>query len=294
MDISTRIGLGGTALFTLAGVGAPIFTWWVSGPIMAVCALVAGWGFWPLFGGLKWRRQKIQTVDTLSADWPIRELFGHIRPDLPLTSSKTVGVATTNDLDDRWKPIGDEVIKQLSVGKLHATGRKEAHRPIRHLAPAPIPQSYWQSAKFSFYFLDQNGKHQEHVVNDEGVRYSDLEINRAEALAIWPLEPWPNFKKWDKKEKFELYEAACLWFNIEPRLPMPDHALSKYQKWREMAFGGGLPVDTDSVRHAVEIGANKESAITPHTRIRKEVLEGLAEHEGYQPMFLYPHQRGEQ
>jgi hypothetical protein len=65
-------------------------------------------------------------------DWPIRELFGHIRPDYPLTASKTVGVATSDDLDNRWKPIGDYVIKQLSLGKLHAAGRKEVYNPIRH------------------------------------------------------------------------------------------------------------------------------------------------------------------
>ena len=35
-------------MFTLAGLSSPIVTWWVSGPIMAACAAVAGWGFWPL------------------------------------------------------------------------------------------------------------------------------------------------------------------------------------------------------------------------------------------------------
>jgi hypothetical protein len=48
LDASTRIGLGGTALFTLAGLGMPILGWEISGPIMVVCALVAGWGCWPL------------------------------------------------------------------------------------------------------------------------------------------------------------------------------------------------------------------------------------------------------
>jgi hypothetical protein len=218
-------------------------------------------------------------------------LFGHIRPDYPLTASKTVGVATTDNLDDRWKPIGDEVIKQLSVGRLHATGRMEAHRPLRHLAPAPIPQAYWQSAKFSFYFLDHNGKNQDHVVNDDGVRYSDLEVNRAEALTIWPEEPWPDFKKWDKKEKFELYEAACLWFNIEPRLPMPDRPLSKYQTMKEMTLDG-FPVESESIRHSLDKAKKLDSSVTPHTLVVREVLEGLAEHENYQPMFLYPHRRG--
>jgi len=48
MDIPTRVGLGGTALFTIAGLSQPLFGWWVSGPVMALCGLVAGWGFWPL------------------------------------------------------------------------------------------------------------------------------------------------------------------------------------------------------------------------------------------------------
>jgi hypothetical protein len=47
MDKQTRIGLGGAALFTVAGIAAPILTWWVSGPIMIACAAVAVWGFWP-------------------------------------------------------------------------------------------------------------------------------------------------------------------------------------------------------------------------------------------------------
>jgi hypothetical protein len=50
MDTQTRIGLGMTALFTLAGVGIapPIVTSWISELIMALCAVGACWGFWPL------------------------------------------------------------------------------------------------------------------------------------------------------------------------------------------------------------------------------------------------------
>ena len=291
MDTPTRIGLGGTALFTLAGVGAPILSWWISGPIMAVCALVAGWGFWPVVKGLKWLRTQPKTIVSPSTDWSLRDLFGHLRPDIPLKASTTVGRATFDDLDERWVPIGDEVIKQLSLGRLHATGRGFKGASLLHASP--ILPDFWRTAKFTYWFLDRLGTGILHAKNALGEEYADIEVNRTEALAIWPNEPWPDFKKWDKKELFELYEAACLWFNIEPRLPMPDRSLSKYQEWKAMAFGGGLPVDTDSVRHAVEIGANVESSITPHTRIHREVLTGLAAHDGYQPLFLYPHKRGE-
>jgi hypothetical protein len=48
MEKQTRIGIGATALFTLAIIGIPFFGWWISGPIMAACAIAAIWGFWPL------------------------------------------------------------------------------------------------------------------------------------------------------------------------------------------------------------------------------------------------------
>ena len=35
-------------MFTLAGFAAPLLGWGISGSIMAVCAVVAAWGFWPL------------------------------------------------------------------------------------------------------------------------------------------------------------------------------------------------------------------------------------------------------
>jgi hypothetical protein len=47
MDVQTRISLGGTALFTAVGFAASILLWWISGPIIAACAGVAAWGFWP-------------------------------------------------------------------------------------------------------------------------------------------------------------------------------------------------------------------------------------------------------
>jgi hypothetical protein len=48
MEMQTRIGLGGTALGMLAGLGQPLLGWWISGPIMGMCAVVAAWGFLPV------------------------------------------------------------------------------------------------------------------------------------------------------------------------------------------------------------------------------------------------------
>jgi hypothetical protein len=251
---------------------------------------LVGIGIW-LFIWSKPKSENAGPATAIGPDWPIRELFGHLRADIPLKASSTVGVATFDDLDERWLPVGNEVIKQLSLGRLHAIGR--GFKGIKLLHASPIRPDFWQTAKFTYWFLDRLGTGILHAKNASGEEYADIEVNRAEALAIWPNEPWPDFKKWDKKDEFELYEAACLWFNIEPRLPMSDRSLSKYQEWKAKIFGGGIPVDTDSVRHAVEIGANVESSVTPHTRIHREVLMGLATHDSYYPLFLFPHKRGE-
>jgi hypothetical protein len=74
---------------------------------------------------------------------------------------------------------------------------------------------------------------------------------------------------------------------------MPDRALSKYQMMKEMTLGGGFPVESESIRHSLHKAMKLDSSVTPHTLVVREVLEGLAEHENYQPMFLYPHRRGE-
>ena len=48
MDTQTQIGIGAAAMLTLAGIAAPIVSWWISAPIMALCVVAAAWGFWPL------------------------------------------------------------------------------------------------------------------------------------------------------------------------------------------------------------------------------------------------------
>ncbi len=58
MERQTQIGIGATAMFTLAGlVGAVTTDWMWIGPIMGICAVVAVWGFWP-------RRKKNVTPNT--------------------------------------------------------------------------------------------------------------------------------------------------------------------------------------------------------------------------------------
>jgi len=239
---------------------------------------------------LNWQRLR-RRAPTPSAYCDLRELFGRLAPQLPLTASQTNGHTTIGTTNREWEAIGDEVLKQLSIGRLHAVGVGYQNLTRRKNA-APIPQSFWETAKFTYWFLDDDGNGILDAKNAQGVEYSDIEVDRAEASTIWPEEAWPKFKKWDQCKEFELYEAACLWFNLEPRLPMPERASARYNLWKAQIFGGGVPVNTESVRHAVEIGLRKEESITPHTKIDREILITIAEHEGARPLFLFPHKRG--
>jgi hypothetical protein len=112
---------------------------------------------------------------------------------------------------------------------------------------------------------------------------------------------WPDFKKWDTRDVFELYEAACSWFDIEPHLPMPDRAKMKYKEWRNEIYAGVTPLASDdrTARDAVELAFERVGLrdarvhVTPHSKIDRDVLIIMAEQEGVQPLFLFPHRRGE-
>jgi hypothetical protein len=75
MDNQTRGGLGGTALGILAAFGQPLIGWWVSGPIMGICAVVAAWGFWPIVSNFSW---PWETAD-ISLFAAVTEAYGSTR-----------------------------------------------------------------------------------------------------------------------------------------------------------------------------------------------------------------------
>lgn len=108
-------------------------------------------------------------------DWTIRELFFHIRPDV--LDGKD-GVA-----------VGSEVMDAFSLGRLRCWGR-EIDQRRRRLPQAEIPTSYWRHADFTYWFLKDGDGVSTQVTGTgspiSGPEYTDLRVNKAEALAIWP------------------------------------------------------------------------------------------------------------
>jgi hypothetical protein len=111
-------------------------------------------------------------------DWPIRDLFFHIRP---------TGFPTQLDKHT----VGREVLDRFSDGQLRVWGRLIEDSKRRSLAE--IPKHEWQRASFgSYWFLDEGDNtqvlHATCEVPSRGAasrEYADLQVNRAQATSIW-------------------------------------------------------------------------------------------------------------
>jgi hypothetical protein len=110
-------------------------------------------------------------------------------------------------------------------------------------------------------------------------------------LLSFPTQQWPDFRKWDERTEFELYEAAALWFDAEPRLPLWWRARRKFQRWKPEIAGNAIPTKPGSLCGASEIDARRISSVTLHTRLHRATLKAMAEKEGSRPLFLFPERR---
>lgn len=114
-------------------------------------------------------------------DWPIRELCFHIRPDL------------IEDLDGmEWAEVGNDLKDKFSVGRLSVWGREKSDwvGEIMNEKPAlqPISMTYWPKADFTYTFLAEGNEQTDHTYAPEGYPvYRDLQVNKRDALDIWPV-----------------------------------------------------------------------------------------------------------
>lgn len=152
--------------------------------------------------------------------------------------------------------------------------------PFEHLSPGAWAICFWAGAPLTL----------------AGAAYLALKWwqsygGRAQLLSL-PVQQWPDFGKWDTRSEFKLYEAAALWFDAEPRLPMWWRACRKLQQWEPMISCGAIAVEREWRSGASEVGARPNSSTVPFVLVRRETLKTLAEKEGREPLFLFPERRG--
>lgn len=110
-------------------------------------------------------------------DWSIRDLFFHIRPDL-----------IEDPKSNLWEIVGLEVRDKLSTGQLKIWGRQRTNLGKRS-AQAEIPSTYWAKVDFTYWFLAEGHEQAFHANPATALQlpgYSDLHVNQAQALKIWP------------------------------------------------------------------------------------------------------------
>lgn len=100
----------------------------------------------------------------------------------------------------------------------------------------------------------------------------------------------PAYEAWDEVEELELFQAACLWAEIEPALPVSSgepyarlRMLKEAIRKRELYPFGNL-------REALNLRAGR---YTPnvHTVVTRKSLRDFAEKRGHRPLFLFPEER---
>ena len=158
MDIPTRIGLGETALFTVAGSAQPLFGWWVSGPLMALCAGVAAWGFWPLL----WSAQIPLGLRNVSGlrDMTMTECFH-----------------TLNEAS-KYPAFEDALHQALYDGAVLAWGRRQLGR-FEEDGRSPyqlIDKNIWLSGRFDWTTIGPSGTERTERRNEED--YAEINSTR--------------------------------------------------------------------------------------------------------------------
>jgi hypothetical protein len=144
--------------------------------------------------------------------WTIRELFFHIRPDL---------------IDDHeakaWERVGRDVMDHFSTGALRVWGRPKfqgkPEGPLKKVNEA----GYWNKAKFTYWFIAEDGADNAHtdVGGDPSLpEYSDLRVNRMEALSIWPQ----SLTAADDRTEIMLVDAARRTYSATRNDPVALHA----------------------------------------------------------------------
>jgi hypothetical protein len=109
---------------------------------------------------------------------------------------------------------------------------------------------------------------------------------------------WPDFDKWDTKNVFRLFEAAALWNDEEPKLPMSATAQRTFKQFHraiyEKKLRTKLSLDESLGVAAHEIGdypKPDEDPITVNTTIGRKHLRAYADEMGQKPKFLFTDQR---
>lgn len=105
----------------------------------------------------------------------------------------------------------------------------------------------------------------------------------------------PNWGVWDRRDRFRLFEAASLWEDIEPTMPMLWRAPKRFRRLDQAVATRQLTVIRDDLRETIEdawdLANGKKPMANPYWVVLREDLLSYASSIGERPGFLFPRDR---
>jgi len=111
-----------------------------------------------------------------------------------------------------------------------------------------------------------------------------------------PRDEWPDFDKWDQQREFRLWEAANLWANREPKMPLDRRATVAFRKLEKGINDKTLQVLRQDLREVIYDAYDKthhgiQPKANPNWGVKRDELLSFASSIGEKPRFLYPKER---
>jgi hypothetical protein len=165
----------------------------------------------------------------------------------------------------------------------------------------PIPEEDWDKHRVTYMDLVNPDDPSLVHTSINHVRLKDawceLKVSRVQVADLWPIrqKTWPDFSKWDAVDIFTLSEAAALWYDQEPSLPLSNRATLIFNRLRRGILNQEISPHMDR-REAVTSAVTQHSgekfslddAVTVKTRIKRAELLKYAKKIEERPKFLFP------
>jgi hypothetical protein len=105
-----------------------------------------------------------------------------------------------------------------------------------------------------------------------------------------------DWDKWDGQEYFKWFEAACLWENLEPQLPLPRKAKERSYKLFKEVERVPIPLNGETIKQSLPHGfrmveVESTRGPQPDWLVKRSDLRCIAERFREKPKFLYPEKR---
>jgi hypothetical protein len=105
-----------------------------------------------------------------------------------------------------------------------------------------------------------------------------------------------DWTKWDKVDRFKLWEAACLWAGEAPAMPLSIKAFVMFRKLEKGIATKELHVIQDDLRDVIadayeRVFHGRVSKAHPYWGVKREELRGFALTLNEKPPFLFPRER---